>query len=54
MLITDLTNTTWASAATSRHPDDPQRHQQPGHPPRTEMRHTPPHVILAAPGQRRT
>ena len=40
MLITDLINTAWASAATSRHPDDPQHHQQPGHPSRTEMRHS--------------
>ncbi len=32
MLITDLVMTAWASAATSRHPDDPQHHQQPEHP----------------------
>jgi hypothetical protein len=47
MPITDLTNTAWASAATSRHPDDPQHHHQPGHPSRTQMRHT---AALAAPG----
>jgi len=40
MPITDLTNTAWASAATTRHPDDPQHHHQPGHPSCTQMRHS--------------
>ena len=36
MLNTYLINTAWASAATSRHPDHPQHHQQPRHPSCTE------------------